>query len=81
MRKPPFCPRCRAKPVRYIELWKGHTITFGTDDAGKPDEEGSLGEGEPCAVVAVCACGKQWNVWGARQITDITRTFSQEPTP
>lgn len=74
--KPPRCPKCGLKPQYYIEIWANHTIHFGTDADGRPDDEGALIEGDPHSVMAECPCGHKWRLKGVQQITEIRELFT-----
>jgi hypothetical protein len=69
--KLPRCPKCSQRPIEYIEVWRGHSIRFGIDDSGAPEERGNLHDGEPYSVEAECACGNRWKLKGVTQITDL----------
>lgn len=69
--KLPRCPKCHQRPIEYIELWRDHTMRFGVDEEGRPNEEGNLHDGAPYCVEAECACGHRWRLKGILQITDL----------
>jgi hypothetical protein len=70
----PKCPRCRKKPISYIELWKNR-LSFGVEDSGSPEDIGYLDSGYPYAVVADCSCGHQWKLRGIKQITEVRNLY------
>lgn len=66
------CPKCGGKqPDYYVELWTDHAVYFYADASGRPEKEGSLTEGEPHYVDAVCKCGHRWRLRGISQITEL----------
>jgi hypothetical protein len=77
----PRCPKCRNRPIGYLELWKNHSISFKADETGRPQEEGNLTEGDPYKVQAYCLCGHQWTLKGILQITSLTDAVDDAPSP
>lgn len=68
----PRCPKCRAYPARYLELWHNHSIEFEASASGCPENEGNLEPGDPYAVIATCSgCDHHWRLRGIHQISEI----------
>ena len=70
------CPRCKQEPNCYLELWKGHSISFNVNDLGMIENEGYMEPGYPYCVVAECKCGHSWRLRGVLQITDLRERSS-----
>ncbi len=66
------CPKCRALPVRYVEVLAEFTTTFEAKQDGRPEEEGWHSEGYPTHVLAYCVCKHRWRLRGVLQITDLS---------
>ena len=65
------CPKCKKPAVRFIEYWRDHSITFGTEQDGDPESEGILEPGAPYCVHGQCgSCGHEWRLRGVVQIRD-----------
>lgn len=72
MRKLPKCPKWKAWPSQYIEVWTEHTIAFDVDDNGRPEQEGWTDDGQPSHVIACCSsCRHKWRLRGVLQITEL----------
>lgn len=70
------CGRCKAPPVRLVEVWTGHTMTFDvlpskTSGAEVREVNGYMQDGSPDHVRAECACGHKWRLRNVQQVTEV----------
>jgi hypothetical protein len=70
------CPKCGNRPIRYVEFWKDHTISFETD--GITLEDPNCDPGDPYKVHAHCLCGHEWRLKKITQITEILPTDKEK---